>query len=257
MSEEVKDASLTVPRMMIFTIALNGILGLIMTITWVFAIQDVESQIVESTAVYPFIDVFAVATGSTGGAVGMTIPMVVLSISMCINALAAASRQAWSFARDSGLPAQSWFQQITIINSTPLPMNAMLFSLSIAVVLSLLNLGGTAAFNSIMGLVTGAVGMTYALSIGCVLWRRLFGDPLPPARWSLGRFGVALNAFAFLYELLTVTISFFPLSAQPTAQSMNWGIAMFGGVAIMCIINYAIIGRNTYRGPVAYVKKEY
>lgn len=131
----------------------------------------------------------------------------------------------------------------------------MIASLFISVILALLNLGGTQAFNSILGLVTGAVGLTYALSIGCVLWRRMFGDPLPPARWSLGRFGPAINAFAVLYEILTVVISFFPLFANVTAQSMNWGIAMFAGVALICLMNYLLSARKVYRGPVAFIRK--
>ena len=57
----------------------------------------------------------------------------------------------------------------------------------------------------------GAVGGTYAISIGCVLWRRLFGEPLPPARWSLGIWGVPINLVAFLYQVLTTVISFFPI----------------------------------------------
>lgn len=107
-----------------------------------------------------------------------------------------------------------------------------------------------------MGLVTGAVGLTYALSIGCVLWRRLFGEPLPPARWSLGRLGVWINGFAFFYECFTVTISFFPLFANVTAQTMNWAIAMFGGVAILCTINYFVNGRKYYRGPVVFLNRQ-
>jgi choline transport protein len=99
MSEEVSNASLTVPRMMLGTVILNGILGFVMILSVVYAIQDVVVQVVDSTAVYPFIDIFATAVGSQAGAIGMTVPMVVLSISMCFNATAAASRQAWSFAR--------------------------------------------------------------------------------------------------------------------------------------------------------------
>ena len=256
MAEEVRDASLTVPRMMIGTVALNGLLGFVTILTLVYSVQDVEEQVVNSTAVYPFIDIFATAVGSDAGAIGMTIPMIILSISMCLNAVAAASRQAWSFSRDEGLPFRRVFRKITVIDGSPLPINAMIASLCIAGVLALLNLGGTAAFNSIMGLVTGAVGLTYALSIGCVLWRRLFGEPLPHARWSLGRFGVYINAFAFFYECFTVCISFFPLFADVTAISMNWAIAMFGGAAILCSINYFVNGRKYYRGPVVFLKKE-
>ena len=131
----------------------------------------------------------------------------------------------------------------------------MVASLFICIVLAILNLGGSEAFNSIMGLVTGAVGLTYALSIGCVLWRRLFGEPLPYARCSLGRFGIAINGFAVLYEIYTTCISFFPLFAHVTAQTMNWGVAMFGGVAILCVINYTVSGRKVYKGPVAYIRR--
>lgn len=186
----------------------------------------------------------------------MTVPIIVLSIAMCINAVAAGSRQAWSFARDEGLPFRGWFIKLVSIGGTPLPVNSMLASLTISVVLSLLNLGGSAAFNSILGLVTGAVGLTYAVSISCILWRRLFGEPLPPARWSLGRFGVAVNAFSVVYEVFTVVISFFPADRSVTAETMNWGCAMFGGVAMLSIAWYFIKGRKAYRGPVVYIVKE-
>ncbi|KAK4495825.1 hypothetical protein PRZ48_013093 [Zasmidium cellare] len=256
MAEEVSDASLTVPRMMMGTIVINGVLGLVTIITFVFSIQDLQTQIVESTSTYPFIDVFRTATSSNAGAIGMTVPIIVLSIAMCINAVAAGSRQAWSFARDEGLPFRSWFTRLVSIGGTPLPLNSMLASLTISVVLSLLNLGGSAAFNSILGLVTGAVGLTYAVSISCVLWRRLFGAPLPPARWSLGRFGIAINAFSVIYEIFTVVISFFPVDRSVTAETMNWGCAMFGGVAILSVAWYFIKGRKAYKGPVVYIVKE-
>jgi choline transport protein len=97
-------------------------------------------------------------------------------------------------------------------------------SLCICVVIALLNLSGRRIFNSIVGLLTGSLGMTYALSIGCVLWRRCFGKPLPPARWSLGRWGIPLNVISFLYMLISTTISFFPLFNGTTAQDMNWSV---------------------------------
>ena len=113
MAEEVADASLTVPRMMMGTVVLNGVLGLVMIISFVFSVQSVEEQIFDSTAVFPFIDVFATAVGSTAGAIGMTVPMIVLSTSMCVNAVAAASRQAWSFGRDEGEKARTAISRVT------------------------------------------------------------------------------------------------------------------------------------------------
>ena len=65
--------------------------------------------------------------------------------------------------------------------------------MSMTVIFSVILIGSEEAWNSIAGLVNGAIGLTYALSIGCVLWRRLFGAPLPPARFSLGRWGILFN----------------------------------------------------------------
>ena len=112
--------------------------------------------------------------------------------------------------------------RIKVIDGTPLPVNSILASLCICVVIALLNLGGRRIFNSIVGLLTGTLGLTYALSIGCVLWRRYYGEPLPPARWSLGRWGIPLNIIAFLYMLASTIISFFPLFDGTTAADMNW-----------------------------------
>lgn len=54
-----------------------------------------------------------------------------------------------------------------------------------------------------------------------MLYRRLFGEPLPYARWSLGRFGVPINAVGFLFELLVTIMSFFPLFSKVTAYVLD------------------------------------
>jgi len=97
-------------------------------------------------------------------------------------------------------------------------------SLCICVIIALLNLVGDRVFNSIIGLLTGALGLTYALSIACVLWRRCFGEPLPPARWSLGRWGIPCNIVALLYTIMSTLISFFPIFYGTGPSDMNWSV---------------------------------
>ncbi|KYG42556.1 hypothetical protein M433DRAFT_157743 [Acidomyces richmondensis BFW] len=254
MAEEVRNASLTVPRMMMASICLNGLMGLVMIITYCFAIQDVQAQVVESTAVFPFMGVFEVAVGSRGGAIGMTVPIIILSFCICLSSMATTSRQAWSFARDNGLPFPRWFTKITRINGTPTPLNSVTASCLMTFAFALLNLGGTEVFDSIYGVGEGAALLTYAISIGCVLWRRLFGKPLPPARWSLGKLGPFFNAFSVLFLLFVFVMDFFPLATPVTAQTMNWGIAFFGGVALLSTLNYFIHARKVFKGPVVTVQ---
>jgi choline transport protein len=124
--------------------------------------------------------------------------------------------------RYSGLPFSSWFTRIRVVDGVPLPVNSVLASLCISVIIALLNLVGDRVFNSITGLVTGTLALTYSLSIGCVLWRRCFGEPLPPARWSLGRWGLPCNIVALLYSVMSIFISFFPLFYGTGPSDMNW-----------------------------------
>lgn len=65
--------------MMMGTTIINGVLSLVSVITYMFVIQDIEKQILESTAAYPWVAVFALATGSNAGAIGMTVPFIVIS----------------------------------------------------------------------------------------------------------------------------------------------------------------------------------
>jgi amino acid transporter len=87
----------------------------------------------------------------------------------------------------------------------------------ITIILSIIQLGSSEAFNSILGLAGAAVQFSYTISIGCVLWRRFFGRPLPYARWSLGRFGIPINIAGCLFQAFCCTISFFPQYADVTA----------------------------------------
>ncbi|WPH00004.1 GABA-specific permease [Acrodontium crateriforme] len=257
MSEEVRRASTTVPRMMMLTIAVNGFLGLVMIITFVFAVQDVQQQFVDSTETYPFIGVFYTACGnSSAAAIGMTVPVILMTFSTCINSVMAASRQAWAFARDNGTPFPRWFSKIVVVDDTPIPINSMITSITILVIVALVNLGGSEIVNSITGLSGAAFGSTYSLSIGCVLWRRLFGEPLPEAKWSLGRWGVPINIVALLYQVFSFIMSFFPVYRAVTAASMNWSIAVFGGVCIIAFVNYIFHGRRRYVGPVVRIVKD-
>ena len=151
------------------------------------------------------------------------------------------------------------YAQIVTIQ-TPLPLNSILFSLCITIILSFINLGSTTAFNSIVGLLAGSGGVSYTISIGCVLLKRIRKEPLPPSKFSLGRFAIPINAFAVCYMIMQTVISFFPLFSSASGflsvQTMNWGVVMFAGVTVISMLFYVVQGRKTYKGPVVYVNRE-
>lgn len=106
-------------------------------------------------------------------------------------------------SRDNGLPYSSWLA--TVDRRFDVPVNAILLTFIFASCMSLINLGSKVAFEAMLSLATVALMATYLISIGCVLLKRLRGEALPSARWSLGRYGLAVNAVAVLYTSWSVS----------------------------------------------------
>ena len=162
-----------------------------------YCIHSVERQIVDSFAVYPFISIFVVAVGSKGGAVGMTALAVVLSFAAAVNAIAAVSREAWTFSRDGGLIKSDWWVRVRVIGQTPVPLAATVLANWFTVSAALINLAGTEVYNTIISLATGAVCGSYVINIGSLILRRLSGDPIPRSRLIFGPAGLPLSIIAF------------------------------------------------------------
>jgi choline transport protein len=61
----------------------------------------------------PFVSISVYYHGVGAAATsGLTCIGIVMAYFSAISILAAASRQAWSFARDGGLPFSSWFHKV-------------------------------------------------------------------------------------------------------------------------------------------------
>jgi choline transport protein len=120
----------------------------------------------------------------------------------------------------------------------------------------LINIGSSVAFNAIGSLAVTALLGTYIISFTCLIFRRISGEPLPPRRWTLGRFGIFVNIGAVLFLLVVWVFVFFPVSIPVTPSTMNWNVVMFGGTMIFAIVYYLVVGRKTYTSPVELVKRK-
>lgn len=134
------------------------------------------------------------------------------------------------------------------------PLNALFLSLIIVSLLSLINIGSSVAFNAIMSLGTAALLSSYIISISCVRLRRWRDQPLPPARWSMGKFTPVIDSISILVLMVIFVFSFFPVTRHVTAQSMNWSIVIFSGVTLFAMAYYHAYARKVYRGPVERVR---
>lgn len=247
-SEEVEDASLVVPRCMWWSYLLNVFMGIIILITMLFCIGDLDDAI-NSPA--PYLSLFN-NTGSVGVAMTLTVILFLLIFSGNVTALATTSREAWAFSRDQGFPFSKWISRMNYKRNVP--DNAVYLTSVGSGVICLINLGSTAAFNIVVSLTLLALLSTYMISIGCVLLKRIRKQELPRARWSLGRWGLPINAFAFVYSAFVIVFSCFPNSVPVTTGSANWAPLVWVGVIGVAAVVYSFHGRRFYTPPVAFVE---
>lgn len=142
MSEEIKDAGKTVPRAMIGSYFLNGALGIVFLVTYMFMLTDVDAALNDVSG-YPHIWVFLQAV-PRGGAVVLNIIPTLLIFAGTLSFNLSTSRCTWAFARDEGLPFSKWLGAID--QKWKVPANAVTATCAITILLSMINFGSDAAF---------------------------------------------------------------------------------------------------------------
>lgn len=254
MSEEVRDASLTIPLAMISTLLLNGLTGLVMAITFVYCIGPIDAALLPQYN-FAFIGTFYNATQSRPGATVMTCIITTLTLCSAIGNLATGSRQIFAFARDQGLPFAKVLSYVQ--PGWDIPLNAVVFCFVSTALLSLINLGSIVAFNAILSLGVVALLTSYLTSMGCILIKRVRGEELLPRRFDLGvPLGWFTNVVGLIYIMLAYIFAFFPLYNNPMLETMNWASCVYGGVGVVATVYYIFYARHVYVPPVSRLAKD-
>jgi amino acid transporter len=253
MAEEVQNAALVVPWCMVSTALINGGLGFIMLISFLYNMGNLEDAL-NAASGFPFLTAIQHATGSVAATNGVAAIILIMEVCSAIGILATASRQTFAFARDNALP---FSRSLAHVNKrTHIPIVSVLVSTIITVLLSLINIGSTAAFNAVASVMIAALFTTYILSILAFIRARFQPGGIRRSRFSLGKFGLAINVFSVAYLCFAIIFTFFPTTYNPTPVSMNWSILVFGVVVGFAIIQYFVHGRRIYEAPVTQVRKE-
>lgn len=137
-----------------------------------------------------------------------------------------------------------------------IPLRAVIVSFFVVSLLSLIIIGSTTALRSISSLGAVAILSSYIMTISTLIWRRLYGAPLPPRRWSLGKYGLPINIAAVCFVLPMFVFAFFPLTKEVSRETLNYASVMFVGVLAIAAVYYLLKGRHVYDGPVALIKRD-
>lgn len=122
--------------------------------------------------------------------------------------------------------------------------------------LGLINIGSTTAFNAILSLAVVGLQTSYLMPIGLVLWRRFYSpQDLVWGPWRLGRAGVYVNVVAFAYLTFTCVMLLFPSYQPVTAENMNYAVVVFMGMLLFGGAYWIFFARHTYMGPLVEMEE--
>jgi amino acid transporter len=189
MCEEVREPSTQVPKAMVMTIFINTFAGLLFLIPLVFVLPEI-SELLAATQPVPVI--IKSAIGSSGGAFGLLVPLIVLAIICGIGCTTAASRATWAFARDGAIPGSSLWVKVN--HKLDVPVNAMMLSMVIQILLGLIYFGSAAAFNAFSGV--GVICLTAAYAVPIAISLFTGRKQVRQGKFYLGTIGVVCNVIA-------------------------------------------------------------
>ena len=248
MCEEIKNASTIVPYALLASIGINGTLGLAMLIAILFSIGDIKTAL-ETPTTFPFMEIFLQAVRSTGGATAMSSVILMMMILATLAVLAAASRITWAFARDNGLPFSSYLARVE--PRSKLPLYSIGTCVLITMLLGLINIGSSTAFNAVASLVIAGYLGSYILPITLLLNNRIRNpSSISYGSFRLGWFGIPCNIFSLFWIAITMVFSFFPAVIPVTAATMNWSCLLWGGTMFVGVVFYFGYQRGRYNGPI-------
>lgn len=244
MCEEVRMPSTQVPKAMVATVVLNTFAGLLFMIPLVFVLPEI-TDLINLASGQPVPEIILFAVGEPGAAIALLMPLLVLAIMCGIGCTTAASRCTWAFARDGAIPGASLWRVIN--EKLDVPLNAMMLSMVVQIILGVIYFGSTAAFNAFSGVGVICLTASYASPIAINLF--MGRKATIGAKFSLGKFGVACNVVALAWSALAMPLFCMPSYIPVTAASVNYAPVVFVFATFVSGAWYIAWGRKNYAGP--------
>ncbi|KAI1505913.1 amino acid/polyamine transporter I [Biscogniauxia marginata] len=243
MCEEVRAPATQVPKAMVLTVCLNTLAGLIFMIPLVFVLPEIPDLILLAQ---PVPTIIKSAVGNSGGAFGLLIPLLVLAIICGIGCTTASSRCIYAFARDGAIPGSKWWK--TVNHKLDVPLNAMMLSMVVQIILGLIYFGSSTAFSAFSGV--GVIALTTAYVTPIIVSMIEGRKTVRTGSFQLGALGWFCNIVSVAWSLLAIPLFCMPTSVPVLDPAlMNYASVVFVGFTVISVAWYVAWGRKHYTGP--------
>ncbi|MCU7821599.1 amino acid permease [Kitasatospora sp. DSM 101779] len=237
LSEETVAPRRTAPRTILTALAAAGVSGGLLLLGGVLAAPSLtDGRLATEGLSY-------VLTSSLGDGLGRVL-LADVAVAVCVGTLAmqtAGTRMVFSMARDGALPGAR--RLAAVAPASGMPRWAALAVGVPAVAFLLLNLASPAAFLALSATCIVLVYAAYALVVGALLVRRLRRLPLGEGGpdvdetgrplFTLGRWGLPVNALALLYGVaMTVNLAW-PRASVYDPDGGHWYLRWFAVLVLV------------------------
>ncbi|KAJ8658346.1 hypothetical protein O0I10_006029 [Lichtheimia ornata] len=249
MAEETKNSQHGSPFGILTAVLANAITGFLFLVAVSFMVKDYDRQILSDEAIKPaMVQVFLDAVGPS-----LTLVFVIfimLSIFFCGSALTlAASRMVYAFSRDRAMP---WSKHLhSLEKRTNNPVLAVWFNIAVAVIVGVLYMINSTAFEAIVSVNTIGAQSSYFIPI--LLRITVSRKTFKPGPWSLGRFSTICGVLSCCWLLFTCVLFILPTEAPVTADNMNYAIAPFAFIMGCSSLFFYFSARHWFTGPVRVI----
>jgi amino acid transporter len=132
-----------------------------------------------------------------------------------------------------------------------MPLNALYLVTSICLILALIYIGSSTAFNAIVSISSLSLNISYIPPILFMLLKRVSNQHIEYGPIKLGRYGILINIASLAYILYTSTWIPFPTILPVTAQNMNYAGPITLVIIFGALIDWFLSGSKRFEVPVA------
>lgn len=141
--------------------------------------------------------------------------------------------------------------RLQIQSKNALPLNSILVTAIIDMLLALIVLGSETAFNAFAGMAVQGYFTVFMILAFCGLYRKLVNKNSERSirgPFHLGVFGVPITVVALAYSIVGFFFSFWPPVPNPPVDSFNWSLVAWVGTTVASLGYWQLRARKVYKG---------
>lgn len=248
MTDEVKNPERNMPKGALSAILMSTITGLIFILPILTILPELSILLDETPEIMPIDLIFKFSTESYIVSFLLVILLIGTVLFQALGALTTASRTTYAFARDGGLPFKNYWVEVDSVEESTIPKNALFLSMTVCIVLSLLSLLSTSAFNAFMGASVISLALANGIPILCLMLNKR--RKVKGAAFRLRKFGWLVNFLSVFWVVFSfIILCLPPVIKHLTWQSMNYASVVLVGFVFFASLGYKVWGVTSFEGP--------